>query len=478
MFSERLSFLMNITDTQNSMLAQAVKLDPSHISRLRHGTRKPPSNENYVYQMCLYFVRHTKNDFQRKVIQDSMHLESLPKEETKFATLLSEWLSSKKSTSNFDPENIISAFAMADRQSKLNTSTSMSSDNQEINYYYGNQGKREAVLRLFNSILLEEQPQVIFLFSDENIEWISEDKIFSRKWQVLLSEIISRGNKLRIIHTINRESGAMREAVTNWLPIYMKGSLEPYFYPKLRDGLFQRTMYIATRTGAVVSNSVMGNTTEMLSFYVSAPDAINALALEYERYFSVCKSLMTVYSPVNAERYFTDFASFTRKSSKSILFTPVPSLMTMPREVAESIAKRCESTDFLAIWEVSAKEFELNVAIRFDEIVADNEYADDARIHIPMADMYSKDELYYTKEEYLLHKENIKKIMQHNKNYHAYFVNVGNVPIMIWGKEDAGVLLSNTERPTTIFAISEYNLTSAFWEFLVAKLKKIKADNE
>lgn len=40
MFSEKLNFLMEITKVQNNMLAAAVSLDASHISRLRHGNRR------------------------------------------------------------------------------------------------------------------------------------------------------------------------------------------------------------------------------------------------------------------------------------------------------------------------------------------------------------------------------------------------------------------------------------------------------
>ena len=37
LFSEKLDFLMNMMGTTNSLLAKNISVDPSFISRLRHG---------------------------------------------------------------------------------------------------------------------------------------------------------------------------------------------------------------------------------------------------------------------------------------------------------------------------------------------------------------------------------------------------------------------------------------------------------
>lgn len=41
-FSEKLNFLLNLTNTPNNMLAKHLSLDPSYISRLRRGERSVP----------------------------------------------------------------------------------------------------------------------------------------------------------------------------------------------------------------------------------------------------------------------------------------------------------------------------------------------------------------------------------------------------------------------------------------------------
>mgnify|MGYP000872867359 CR=1 FL=1 len=51
-FYEKLDFLMNITNTSNSILGQKVNLDPSYISRLRRGQRNALKDEAVIEAMA------------------------------------------------------------------------------------------------------------------------------------------------------------------------------------------------------------------------------------------------------------------------------------------------------------------------------------------------------------------------------------------------------------------------------------------
>ena len=71
-FSEKLDFLMKVTNTSNSALALSTSLDPSYISRLRRGVRNLPKNENYVPLMAEYFASHCLDDYQINALQECM----------------------------------------------------------------------------------------------------------------------------------------------------------------------------------------------------------------------------------------------------------------------------------------------------------------------------------------------------------------------------------------------------------------------
>ena len=69
-------------------------------------------------------------------------------------------------------------------------------------HLYGNAGKRKAVEQFFLMILQEKKPQTLLLFSDESMAWLYEDPAFSARWMELFKQVILKGNRVRIIHTV------------------------------------------------------------------------------------------------------------------------------------------------------------------------------------------------------------------------------------------------------------------------------------
>lgn len=63
-FSNKLNFLMNITNTSNKELAEGISVDRSLISLLRSGKRKTPRNHDHIRNMASFFARRCSADFQ------------------------------------------------------------------------------------------------------------------------------------------------------------------------------------------------------------------------------------------------------------------------------------------------------------------------------------------------------------------------------------------------------------------------------
>lgn len=62
-FSNKLNFLMNITNTSNKELAEGISVDRSLISLLRSGKRKTPRNHDHIRHMASFFARRCTADF-------------------------------------------------------------------------------------------------------------------------------------------------------------------------------------------------------------------------------------------------------------------------------------------------------------------------------------------------------------------------------------------------------------------------------
>ncbi len=472
-FSDKLNYLMDITKAQNNVLSAAINMDASHVSRLRHGSRVPPKNQNYILPMSRFFARNIKDDFQKKVLCGALHIAELPADEEAAAKLICAWLTEKTDSAANAAEAFVAGFASARpaRQSPPAAGDGELLQTLDGCCYYGNKGKRDAVIRFLTAVSETEKPRTLLLFSDEEMSWMTEDDAFVRRWTQLLTAVLRRGNRVKIIHTTNRSADEMMEAVTKWVPVYMTGMIEPYYYPKLRDGVFQQTLFIAPETAAVVSGSVGHDSSGMLNLYLQQPEAVAALVTEYERYLTLCRPLMKIYGAIHSERYFEDFVDFASTAAPSVLLSPSPSLMTMPPKVADAIAKRCGCPLFYSVWEKCSAALEQNLSTPFAEIVTVLPDDESDKIRIPMADMFHAGELYYTKKEYALHIERILSLCKTHKNYSFSRVDRHGSPVMIWGKEDVGTLLARSDEPSTVFAFSEQNMTAAFWAYLVRQKK-------
>ena len=283
MFSEKLNFLMEITNVQNNKLATAVKVDASHISRLRHGTRRLPKNQTYLLPMALYFSRQINLDYQKKIIGDAIGIKGeWPDDNEMVAKLLYNWLLDNISANDAAVDSIIQSFSMKKKKKNENTYVELKQNTDNKSYYYGIEGIREAVIRFLTEVANEDTPQTLLLFSDEEMSWLYEDRIYAKKWAALLKNVLMRGNRIKIIHTVSRDLNELLEAVAKWIPIYATGAIEPYYYPKLRDGLFRRTLFIAPKTAAITSTSVHQKTDEMLNVYIEDDAAVSALVKDFK----------------------------------------------------------------------------------------------------------------------------------------------------------------------------------------------------
>lgn len=69
-FSDKLVFLMKITQTSNKELAAGISVDPSLISLLRTGKRKQPQNTSHIKNMAAFFSARCTADFQRNALSE------------------------------------------------------------------------------------------------------------------------------------------------------------------------------------------------------------------------------------------------------------------------------------------------------------------------------------------------------------------------------------------------------------------------
>ncbi|MFZ7132600.1 MAG: transcriptional regulator [Eubacteriales bacterium] len=476
-FNEKLDFLMNITKTKNSDLAMYTSLDSSYISRLRRGKRKLSKSENYVRSMAEYFAKSIKEDYKKKTIFDLISRSGfLIKENLTNTQILYHWLKDEKEDELKVVEGFIdnfSNFQFKKTNTWENAENKIKKEKKDVEIYPGIQGKREGVLNFLSLVLEEKNPQTLLLFSDEDLDWLAGDNSFRNKWKDYMDQIILKGNKIIIIHELSRNLFEMLTSIKEWMPLYMTGAIEPYYYPKKRDGIFRRTIFAAPDTAALTSTVVgnMGNIN--VNYLVQNKNALKGLETEFNNYLKLCKPLVKIFDNRNRKQYLETLGEFENEEGNTILNPNAISIRTLPVSTAEKIMIRTNYSEKIKTLEYAKtrnKIFEKNIKnFKHTDIVTLPKIEDvlNDNVIINFSNLLGIPPVTYKKDELIEHLENILNISQKYENYKLVInLEKSDKELSLYCKEDVGVIASKKEPPFMIFAINESNMTAAFWDYL------------
>ncbi len=485
-FCEKLDFLMNVSNISNSQLAKNVKLDPSHISRLRRGKRGRLKSQNVLKMMANYFAKHCCQAYQRKTLSDVLDTNITALVERDIAKIILNWLSEDMTKSDALAEtflNNMSNFSAQTEAIKHMAYTPAKSAKSNMDIYYGINGKRQAVERFLSEVIYANKSQTLLLYSDEPTDWMTADREFAFRWASLMSQILSQGNKIKIIHNVSRNFDEMLDAISQWMPLYMSGAIEPYYYPKKRDGLFKRTLFIAPKTAALVSNSIADTAPKAANFYFNDDKVIASLVTEFTTYNSMCRQLMKIFTSIDTVSFVKTLLEFEKNSENSIIISESLSLVTMPQSIKAKLIKNNKNAD------IDLKELDKQRIANFENQLKTNAFTEIIKIQDPqkikkgevrinLSDMPDGKAVYYTLEDYICHLENILAIVRKNNNYRVYLTDKSIAhSYTVYVRENLGAIIVKTSSPAIAIAFNESNLAAGFWDYLKSFINEKKYRN-
>jgi hypothetical protein len=252
----------------------------------------------------------------------------------------------------------------------------------------------------------------------------------------------------------------------------MTGLIAPYFYPKKRDGIFRRTLFIAPGVAAMVSNSIASSVEGAANFLFRNDDVIQTFAEEFLQYLRQCKPLIQIYTAKEKAAYFSTLIEFEKEKGNALVKTESLSLLTMPKKVASQIMARMGmNQEDLMILEKQRKQlFETNVLDHdFTEIIHlfNADEMKRGQIKVAFSEMLCGGMAYYTPEEYILHLEHLIVLLEKYDHFHIHLIQgEEETNYMVYVREELGAIIAKTSAAPVVLAINESNLTAAFWDFL------------
>ncbi|MGN0523875.1 MAG: helix-turn-helix domain-containing protein [Eubacterium sp.] len=243
---KNLNNIMSLLDINANEIAKASNYDPSYLSRIRSGQRKPANPDEFAKKVSSYIVNRYYKAENIQIINDLVGVGDDPK------LLIEKWLCSYENQmpnrdsvvnfltkmDNFNLDEYIEAIHFNDIKVPtvpINISTSKS--------YYGIKGMRKGELDFLRAAILSKSKEDIFMHSEMPMADMAEDISFNKRWMMSIAMLLKKGVHLNIIHNLDRPWNELMLGLEAWIPIYMTGQVSPYYIKRKEKGIFRHINY-------------------------------------------------------------------------------------------------------------------------------------------------------------------------------------------------------------------------------------------
>lgn len=312
-----LNILVDALELNAADLARFLGYDPSHLSKIRSGARRPGKGDEFCEGIAVYVsnqITERNASTLARLIGCEVEYMLTP---VAARTALFEWLSSEAPKRENAVEHFLYQLDEFDLNEylqavKFDAITVPSSPFQfpKNKDYYDIEGFREAELSWGRATILSKNMDDVFMYSDMPMEEEAQDEEFAKKWMMGIAMILKKGLRINIIHDLNRPLEEMMLGLEGWIPLYMTGQVSPYYFKHYKPSIFNRFLRVSG-AAALFGDSVAGshasgryhlsNNKEELSFFkqyakellVKASPLMEIYASGEEEAYIACLEKMT-----------------------------------------------------------------------------------------------------------------------------------------------------------------------------------------
>ncbi len=465
LFGERFNAAMGLSEMSNIALSRKAHVDPSLISRYRKGLRSPLSNPDISELLSSILYRNISDSGRIKELSHVMN----SKEENIDETSFYEWLCESESLADntiSSTEKLLdaidgSALSLPYELSEADKIFLEETVDDNNTIYRGYTGLQQAVIRFLKTAISDHSKELL-LFSNQNMDWMTSDPTFMRKWALLMCKCLKSDIRIKIIHNIERSLDEMNSAIVSWIPLYMMGKIEPY-YSKLSTGnLFSRTIFLNPGKSCINASLVTGTEPDGSYRYDTDPEILSDFLTQYNSMLSHSRPLVDIST--------TDKPLIP--AGNIYIMQSSLSIFSMPKEVALQF----NSSVFLKKWEQINEMSESIFEHRLYECVILSDKSDIIINRAKAECIPGENKLFYTKDAYIAHLENIIKLMNKHPGYR--FISLPEMPflnIQLTVSADYVRIVRTTE-PVTMITFTHPYLCQAFINFIERMLRHYRID--
>lgn len=483
-FSEKLSFLMHLSNVSNKTLAAELNVDPSMISLMRTGKRKLPRNPVLARKLSIYFARSCSAAFQRQALSEMLGQRSISASmPVEVLTMrIENWLKGEGEDIADAILTNIQANPEAVPDVEASSPPPSVAPRGETVYFYGENGRKNATILLIEQLQQLEQPCPILIVVDDNLEWLLSDYSLSKKLQHTFLALAKRGFTFyQIIPPLNYINRYV-DSLQFWLPLYVTGQIKVYYFPRLRGNLYRHSTVVVPGRCVQHAHAVGPGSDGDIVLFSADENLVHGYEKQFQVHIALCRPSLAVHR--ETVECFECFTKFPEQPGDIIRWTNGLSINSMPRDLIERCILDAVNPDWAHAFSVY-----LNKMPNFEELLRSHTCiemgrlatAEDVRAGRVSIDMFVRDPaqmLYYTPETYVRHLRSILAFMEQYENYTFLPIHdQEESDFNIFVNESGVALVVRTTLPLLMLEITRPLMVTAFRENLLRKAERIGCDN-
>lgn len=488
-FGEKFSALLDITAVTNAQIARALNVDSSLISLYKNGIRLPASQSSTVENISSFFARQQLTQQQRKALLDTIGCNEEDPSQQVLQQQIGVWLS-LVSKSNGETESVGSfleqvdnfgSFAAGKTVMPLESIKEFAGDGAKPAVFFGHKGLQQAAITYLTHVATQATPHTLHHFSDQSTEWMLGDPEFAHVWASLMVHTLAKGNQLRIIHTVNRDSSELFSAMENWIPLYMIGEIEPFYFRSGTPGRLRTSHFLAEGLALISGYAAPGKEDQAVYRYDTDPRITASAKEQFEALLSECGELMKIYKGErDIESYRIHLNAFWAREGDATALLPRLSFATFPRQLLQTKLEQAQlgvATTARILDSHLKQEQALHSQLAeggLEElcVVESDSSVAEGKVFLDIPPRLIDEPLSYSPEEYSAHLDTIHALETRHQQYRFYplqespFYN-----IKIYCKTAGRSIVEKLSEPTVAFSFDNPHMCRGIAHFL-DKLKE------
>ena len=480
-FLSNLGALLDVLSVNNNEVARALSFDPSYISRILAGQRRPADLQAFMMNVSRFAARRSAIGETEGALRTLVgaSLRNAPDDDARTQAVLA-WLGTNheltgdpigsflKALDEFDLDDFVRAIHFDEM--KVPTAPIQLPTTKT---YTGIREMMKCEIDFLKAAVLSKSSASVIMYSDMPMEEMAADPDFPKQWMYGMAMMLKKGLHLHMIHDTNRPLPEMMLGLEGWIPMYMTGQISPYYFAGADSGVFSHILKVAG-TVAMQGEAVVGHQGEGRYTLTKNRDEVRYYRQRAERMLAHARPLMRIITAADADKLQLFLEESRELRCRRRVITSAPPIGSIPPALLERMLERngIAETDRAAIRAFAARSAkELENLLTCDEICFEFPKLSTAEFEayppaLDLSGLFFREAISYSYDEYLEHVAELKSFIAPHERSVLVIDNdqaFRNVHISIC--EGHYVLVSKNMGPTIHFVIEHPAMVAAFEHF-------------